>query len=82
MNKNDKLRQQVNEILQKLDSRDFDEPINWGNICCAEAHFTKKGNIVIHIEEAAPDCQYFHFVVYCEMSKLYPKSKITVKTEW
>ena len=82
MNKNNKLKEEVDEILKKLNPQDFDEPINWGSLHCCEAHFTKKGNIIIHIEEAAPDSPDFQFEIYCKMSHLYPENKITVKTEW
>ena len=82
MNKNNKLKQQVNEILKKLNPQDFDEPINWGDLHCCEAHFTRKGNIIIHISEAAPDCPDFQQRVASQVYNLYQVGKITVKTEW
>jgi hypothetical protein len=59
----------------------FDEPVNWGGLCCADVKRFDDGSFLVTVEEASPDgcatlCAYIssHLEAY--------GYKAIVRTEW
>jgi len=62
--------------------KDFKESINWGDLCCVDVAVSfRRGNYLVFIEEASPDCPKFQQYVYDLLEKA-GYTNVEIRTEW
>jgi len=84
-NKNEKIKQDVNEIIKSLYNKSGkkikanfkNEPINWGDLRC----FAVEEKYVVYISEASPNATEFKNYIKNELEKKGYKN-VEIITEW
>lgn len=79
------VQNEINTFLAKLNPKDFDEAINWGNLSCIEVCKCKNQdgdiNYKILIEEADPSCIDFIDEIQRYLYRVY-QILFEVRLEW
>ena len=94
MDKLEEVKMEVNKIIKSLYRKDGryvnmqklikygldKQAINWGDLKAFEVWKNKKGDYLVSIDEASPDCPEFHAYISEEMQK--KGFEVEVVTEW
>jgi hypothetical protein len=76
------IEQIVDAACDEAIHKDFEESINYADLCCVDVAMSlRTQNYLVYIEEASPDCPKFQQYVYDKLAEA-GFADVEIRTEW